>query len=145
MQGILGKCIANVNISAGSEMKRGYLSGPSKQKKKKDATKKTSHISTYFSNPSELPRTSQNNDENILQDAVENIPENSPNDDIMKTLNDANLEKDFPTDHGHFPGDISDAALKQTIIEHGPCRPKDPQNFSSRDKKIKKKLFFGIL
>ena len=52
MQGILGKCIANVNISGGSEMKRRYLSGPSKQKKKKDATKKTSHISTYFSNPS---------------------------------------------------------------------------------------------
>ena len=33
MQGILGKCIANVNISGGSEMKRKYLSGPSKQKK----------------------------------------------------------------------------------------------------------------
>ena len=53
----------------------------------------------------------------------------------MKKLNDVNLEKDFPTDRGHFPGDISDAVLKQTIIEHGPCRPKDPQYFSSMDEK----------
>ena len=29
----------------------------------------------------------------------------------------------------------SDAALKRTIIEHGPCRPKDPKHFSSRDEK----------
>ena len=62
----------------------------------------------------------------------------------MKKLNDVNLEKDFPTDRGHFPGDISDAALEQTIIEHGPCRPKDPQYFSSMDEKKKQQLFFGI-
>ena len=35
--------------------------------------KNTSRISTYFSDPSELPCTSQNNDENISQDAVDNI------------------------------------------------------------------------
>ena len=81
--------------------------------------------------------------ENVSQDAVENIPENSPNDDIMKELNDVNLEKDFPTDRGHFPGDISDAALERTIIEHGPCRSKDPKYFSSRDEK--KQLFFRML
>ena len=92
---------------------------------------------------SELPCTSQNNDENILQDAVENIPEHSPNDDKTKKLNDVNLEKDFPTDRGHFPGDISDAALERTIIEHGPCRSKDPKYFSSRDEK--KQLFFRML
>ena len=105
-------------------MKRKYPSGASKRKKKKDSTKNTSRISTYFSDPSELPCTSQNNDENISQDAVENIPENSSNDDITKKLNDVNLEKDFPTDCGPV-----------TIIEHGPCRPKDPQYFSSRDEK----------
>ena len=93
-----------------SEMKRIYPSGASKQKKKKDAMKNTSRISTYFNDPSESPCTSQNNDENILQNAIENIPENSPNDDITKKLNYVNLEKDFPTDRGHFPGDISDAA-----------------------------------
>ena len=76
------------------------------------------------------------------QDAVGNIPENSPNDDITKMLNNVNLEKDFPTDWGHFPGDISDAALKRTIIDHEPCRPKDPKYFPSRDEK---KLFFRIL
>ena len=53
----------------------------------------------------------------------------------MKKLNDVNLEKDFPTHRGHFPGDISDAALERTIIEHGPCRSKDPKYFSSRDEK----------
>ena len=132
---ILVKCIANVNMSGRSGMKRKYPSGASKRKKKKDATKNTSRISIYFSDLSELLYTSQNNDENILQDAVENLPENSPNDDITKKLNDVNLEKDFPTDRGHFPGDISDAALKRTIIEHGPCRPKDPKHFSSRDEK----------
>ena len=131
MQEILVKCIANVNMSGRSEMKRKYPSGASKQKKKKDATENTSRISTQFSDPSELPCTSQNNDENISQDAVENIPENSPNDDITKKLNDVNLEKDFPTDRGHFPGDICDAALKRTIIENGPCRPKDPKYFFS--------------
>ena len=125
-----------------SKMKRKYPSDASKRKKKKDATKNTSRISTYISDPSELLCTSQNNDENISQAAVENIPENSPNDDIMKNLNDVNLEKDFPTDREHFPGDISDAALKRTITEHGPSRPKDAKYFSSRDKK---KLFFGIL
>ena len=134
MQEILVKCIANVNMSGRSEMKRKYPSGASKRKKKKDATKNTSRISTQFSDPSELPCTSQNN-ENISQDAVENIPENSPNDDITKKLNDVNLEKDFPTDRGHFSGDINDAALKRTIIEHGPCRSKDPKYFSSRDEK----------
>ena len=135
MQEILVKCIANVNMSGRSEMKRKYPSGAYKRKKKKDATKNTSRISIYFSDPSELLYTSQNNDENILQDAVENLPENSPNDDITKKLNDVNLEKDFPTDRGHFPGDISHAALKRTIIEHGQCRPKDPKHFSSRDEK----------
>ena len=118
-----------------SEMKRKYPSDASKRKKKKGATKNTSRISTYISDPSELLCTSQNNAENILQAAVENIPENSPNDDIVKHLNDVNLEKDFPTDREYFPGDISDAALKQTIIEHGPSRLKDPKYFSSRDKK----------
>ena len=122
-------------------MKRKYPSGASKRKKKKDATKNTSRISTQFSDPSELPCTSQNN-ENISQDTVENIPENSPNDDITKKLNDVNLEKDFPTDRGHFSGDINDAALKRTIIEHGPCRSKDPKYFSSRDEK--KKFFFSL-
>ena len=122
-------------MSGLSEMKRKYPSGASKRKKKKDATKNTSCISTYFSDPSELPYTSQNNAENFWQDAVGNIPENSPNDDITKMLNNVNLEKDFATDWGHFPGDISDAALKRTIIEHGPCRPKDPKHFSSRDEK----------
>ena len=111
MYEILVKCIANVNMSGRSEMKRKYPSGASKRKKKKDATKNTSGISTYCSDPSELPCTSQNNDENILQDTIENIPENGPN-DITKKLNDVNLEKDFPTDCGHFPGDISSAALK---------------------------------
>ena len=77
----------------------------------------------------------QNNDENISQDAVKNILENSPNDDITKKLSDVNLEKDFPIDRGHFPADISDAALKRTIIEHGPFRPKDPKYFLSRDEK----------
>ena len=91
---------------------------------------------------SELLCTSQNNNENILQDAVENIPEHSPDDDKTKKLNYVNLEKDFPTDRGHFPGDISDAALKRTIIDHEPCRPKDPKYFPSRDEK---KLFFRIL
>ena len=129
-------------MSGRSEMKRKYLSGASKRKNKMDAMKSTSRISTYFSDESELPCASQKNDENISQDAVINIPENSPNDDITKSLNDVNLEKDFRTDRGHFPGGISDAALKQTIIEYGPCRPKDPKYFSSRDEK---KLFFGIL
>ena len=76
------------------------------------------------------------------QDAVGNIPENSPNDDITKMLNNVNLEKDFPTDWGHFPGDISDAALKRTIIDHGQCRPKDLSIFHQG---MKIKLFFGIL
>ena len=71
-------------------------------KKEKVCTKNTSRISTYFSDPSVLPHTSQTNDENVLQDAVENIPENSPNDDITKKLNDVNREKHFPTDRGHF-------------------------------------------
>ena len=81
-----------------TEMKRKYPSGTSKRKKKKDATKNTSRISTFFSDPSELPCTSQNNGENISQEAVENIPENSPNDYTTKKLNDVNLEKNFPTD-----------------------------------------------
>ena len=132
------KCIANANMSGLSEMKRKYPSGASKRKKKKDATKNTSCISTYFSDPSELPYTSQNNAENFWQDAVGNIPENSPNDDITKMLNNFNLEKDFPTDWRHFPGDISDAALKRTIIEHGPCRPKDLSIFHQG---MKKKTF----
>ena len=98
MQEILVKCIANVNMIGQTEMKRKYPSGTSKRKKKKDATKNTGRISTFFSDPSELPCTSQNNGENISQEAVENIPENSPNDDITKKLNDVNLEKNFPTD-----------------------------------------------
>ena len=126
-------------------MKRKYPSGVSKRKKKNDATKSTSRISTYFSDPCELPCTSQNNDDNISQDAVENIPENSPNNDITKKLNDVNHEKDFPTDRGHFPGDISDAALKRTNIEHGPCRPKDPKHFSSRDEKKTKTFLSNII
>ena len=131
-------------MSSRSEMKRKHQPGASKRKKKKDATKNSSRISTYFSDPSELPCTSQNNDENILQDAVENIPEISPNDCITKKLNDFNLEKDFSTDRAHFPGDISDAALKRTIIKHEPCRPKDPKYFSSRDEK-KKTFLWNIL
>ena len=43
---------------------------------------------------------------------------------------------------GHFSVDINDAALKRTIIEHGPCRSKDPKYFYQG---MKKKLFFGIL
>ena len=70
-----------------------------------------------------------------MQDAVENTPENSLDDDITKKLNDVNLKKDFPTDRGYFPGDINDAALRRTIIENGPCSPKDPKYFSSRDEK----------
>ena len=131
-------------MSGRSEMKRKYPSGASKRKKKKDATKNTSRTSIYFSDPNELFCTSQNNDENISQDAVENLPENSPNDDITKKLNDVNLEKDFPTDRGHFPGDISDAALKRTFIKHGPCRSKDPKYFSSRDEK-KKTFLWNII
>ena len=119
-------------MSGRSEMKRKYPSGASERKKRKDDTKNTSRISTYFSDPNELPCTSQNN---ISQDAVENTSENSLDDDITKKLNDVNLKKDFPTDRGYFPGDISDAALRRTIIEHGPCRPKDPKYFSSRDEK----------
>ena len=131
-------------MSGRSEMKRKHPSGASKRKKKKDAPKDTSRISTYFSNPSELSCTFQNNDENISQDAVESILENSPNDDITKKLNDVNLEKDLPTDRGHFPGDISDAALKRTFIKHGPCRSKDPKYFSSRDEK-KKTFLWNII
>ena len=41
-----------------TEMKRKYPSGTSKRKKKKDATKNTGRISTFFSDPSELPCTS---------------------------------------------------------------------------------------
>ena len=111
-------------MSGRGEMKRKYPSGASKRKKKKDATKNTSRISTYFSDPSELPCTSQNNDENISQEAVENIPENSPNDYITKNLNDVNLEKDFLTD-----------CRSVTIIEYVPYRPKDAKYFSSRDEK----------
>ena len=111
-------------MSGRGEMKRKYPSGASKRKKKKDATKNTSRISTYFSDPSELPCTSQNNDENISQEAVENIPENSPNDYITKNLNDVNLEKDFLTD-----------CRSVTIIEHVSYRPKDAKYFSSRDEK----------
>ena len=111
-------------MSGLSEMKRKYPSGASKRKKKKDATKNTSRISTYFSDPSELPCTSQNNDENISQEAVENIPENSPNDYITKNLNDVNLEKDFLTD-----------CRSVAIIEHVSYRPKDAKYFSSRDEK----------
>ena len=36
---------------------------------------------------------------------------------------------------GHFSVDINDAALKRTIIEHGPCRSKDPKYFLSRNEK----------
>ena len=122
-------------MSGRSEMKRKYPSGAFKPKKKKVAMKNTSRASTYFNDPSEVLCTSQNNDENVLQDADENIPENSSNDDITEKLNDVNLEQDFPTDHGHFPGGISHAALKRTIIEHGPCRPKDPKYFLSKDEK----------
>ena len=103
--------------------------------KRKSMLRRTPVVFLHTLVISELPCTSQNNDENILQDAVENIPEHSPNDDKTKKLNDVNLEKDFPTDRGHFPGDISDAALERTIIEHGPCRSKDPKYFSSRDEK----------
>ena len=124
-------------MSGLSEMKRKYLSGASKRKKKKDATKNANCISTYSSDPSELPYTSQNNAENIWQDAVGNIPDNSPNDDITEMLNNVNLEKDFPTDWGHFPGDISDATLKRTIIEHRPSRPKDRSIFHQGMKKKK--------
>ena len=48
-------------MSGRSEMKRKYPSGASKRKEKKDAKKNTSRISTYFSDPSGLPCTSQNN------------------------------------------------------------------------------------
>ena len=61
-------------MSSRSEMKRNYPSIASKQKKKKDAMKNTSCISTYFTDPpSELPCTSQNNDKIYCEDVIENI------------------------------------------------------------------------
>lgn len=36
------------------------------------------------------------------------------------------LSRENPTDRGHFKGDITSAALKKNIIQHGPCRPCGP-------------------
>ena len=36
------------------------------------------------------------------------------------------LSRENPTDWGHFKEDIKNTALKENIIQHGPCRPCGP-------------------
>ena len=59
-----------------------------------------------------------------LEEVSEDILEgklDDPIEDITKKLTDFNLENDFLTDRGLFSGDNTDANLKRTIIDHGPC------------------------
>ena len=81
-------------MSDRGELKRKYLSGAPKRKKKTDATKNTSRISSYFSgdirteyssheeangseivdNQSELPSTSQDGNNHDLEEVSADIP-----------------------------------------------------------------------
>ena len=125
------------------------------EKRKIDATKNTSHISSYFSGDittgyssheangseivdkqSELPSSSQEGNNHDLEKVSADILEgklDDPIEDITKKLTDFNLENDFPTDRGLISGDITDANLKGTIIDHGPCRPKYIKCFITKD------------
>ena len=41
---------------------------------------------------------------------------------------DFDISRKYPTDRGHFPETINDAALKREILMHGPCRPSGLMN-----------------
>ena len=92
--------------------------------------------SEIVDNQSELPNTSQDGNNHDLEEVSADILEgklDDPIEDITKELTDFNLKNDFPTDRGLFSGDITDANLKRTIIDHEPCRPKDTKCFITKD------------
>ena len=49
---------------------------------------------------------------------------------IEKPGFDFDISRKYPTDRGHFPETIKDAALKREILKHGPCRPSGPYEYT---------------
>ena len=45
------------------------------------------------------------------------------------------LDRNFPTDRGHFVEDIENTSFKRNIIQHGPCRPDHAGSFEIVDER----------
>ena len=94
------------------------------------------------------PRSNENSDDDDIDnnDGTDNDSSTEVNeaavgdgddgdDQHRNPSNTIDLSNEFPTDRGILPADVTDPALKRTIIEHGPCKPTWEKYFTNPEGK----------